>query len=119
MSKTILIIDDNAPTRTLFKGIVEASGYRAVEAADGETAIDIAKSGDIDAAIVDQYMEPMDGFKVAEHFDYHEINIPLILITAHETSDLLIQAQKKGFANVMTKPVDPQRLVRLLERMLR
>jgi len=119
IKKTILIVEDNEPTRALLRGILEGGGYNVIEAADGDVALAHAKEYKVDAAIIDQYMEPYNGYKVADLLQYADIKIPMIMITAHEASDLLLQAQKHGFTNVMKKPVDPDKLLWILRRELR
>ncbi|MEM9470134.1 MAG: response regulator [Pseudomonadota bacterium] len=117
--KTILVVDDNEPTRTLLRGILEAEGYAVIEASDGEVAIAMAKEQKPDAALIDQYMEPYNGYKTAEIMGFDGIKMPMIMITAHDATDLLSQAQRHGFSNVMKKPIDPKKLLWLLARELR
>ena len=117
--KTILIGDDNDPTRTLLRGVLENGGYGVMEAADGDVAVSYAKESKPDAAIIDQHMEPYNGYKVADLLQYADVKIPMVMITAHDASDLLIQAQKHGFTNVMKKPIDADKLLWIIGRELR
>lgn len=117
--KTILVVDDNDPTRSLLRNILQAEGYRVIETDHGEIALSMTKDEKPAAAIIDQYMEPYNGYKVAELIRYEGIKMPMIMITAHESSDLLVEAQRHGFSNVLKKPIDPKRLVWLLSRCLR
>tara|TARA_B100000508_G_C11422316_1_gene259004 strand:- start:170 stop:568 length:399 start_codon:yes stop_codon:yes gene_type:complete len=119
IKKTIIIVDDNEPTRALLRGVLENAGYAVIESGDGEAAVSMAKDEKPDAAIIDQYMEPYNGYKVAEMMKYQKVEIPMIMITAHDATDLFLQAQKHGFSNVMKKPIDPERLLWILSRELR
>lgn len=119
MPKKVLIVEDNPPTRTLISSLVKAAGHIPIEAADGYRALDLVKEHKIDAALVDQYMEPMGGFELAKRLGFEDIKVPMILITAHEKSDILIEAKDKGFMAVMKKPIDSDRLVKMLERLLK
>lgn len=119
IKKTIIIVDDNEPTRALLRGVLENAGYAVIESGDGEAAVSMAKEEKPDAAIIDQYMEPYNGYKVAEMMKYQKVEIPMIMITAHDATDLFLQAQKHGFSNVMKKPIDPERLLWILSRELR
>ena len=119
MSKTVLIVDDNEPTRKLLSGIVEGAGYHAVTAVDGPMALHLVKEHDIHCALIDQYMEPMDGFALARELQENVRKFPMTMITANESNDLLVQSQKHGFTTIMMKPVDPQRLLKIVERMCR
>jgi CheY-like chemotaxis protein len=117
--KTILVVEDNEPTRALLRGILESEGYRVIETESGEVAVSLAQDEHPDAAIIDQYMEPYNGYKTADFLRHHNVNIPMFLITAHDASDLFSKTQKHGFSNIMKKPLDPKRLLWLLARELR
>lgn len=119
MSKTILIVDDNEPTLKFLAGILEAAGYKTLLATDGDFALKLAKANKIDCAIVDQYMEPMNGFSFARHCQFHEYRFPMIMITANDNVDLLLQARKQGFSTVMMKPIDTDHLLQFLVRLCR
>lgn len=118
--KLILIVDDNEPTRQLLAGILGSIGYSTVQAEDGGSAAKVVRERAVDCAIVDQYMEPMGGFEFAKHLKDYEIKAPpMIMITAHETSDLLQKAIENGFRYILQKPVTPDRLAMTVERCLR
>ena len=119
MSKTVLIVDDNEPTRTLLAGIITGGGYQPLVAADGDMAIKLAKENDVGCALIDQYMEPMDGFVLASNLKVEGALFPMTMITANESNDLLTQARQHGFVSIMMKPVDPDRLLMIVERMCR
>ena len=116
----ILIVDDNEPTRQLMVGILGSVGYTTMQAIDGGSALKVVQDFDVACVVIDQYMEPMGGFEFAQHFQLNEIQPPrMIMITAHETSDLLTKSQALGFSQVLQKPVVPDRLVTAVERALR
>jgi CheY-like chemotaxis protein len=119
MSKIVLIVDDNEPTRKLLGGILEGAGYQTLQAGDGETARAMAKENKIACALIDQYMEPMDGFMLARNFKADDYTFPMTMITANESNDLLMQAREHGFVSIMMKPVEPARLLQIVERMSR
>jgi len=117
--KTILIVDDNEPTVALLTGILQSAGFDTIMATDGEAAIEIADQNKIDCALIDQYMDPMDGFTLARAFQVDGHTFPMAMITANESADLLTQAQKNGFMTIMMKPIQHERLIKLVERMAR
>lgn len=118
--KVILIADDNEPTRMLMAGILGSVGYSTLQAADGGAALTVVRDYKVDCAIVDQYMEPMGGFEFAKTLKDNNIPAPpMIMITAHETTDLLQKALGLGFAHIMQKPVIAPKLVAAVERVLR
>jgi DNA-binding NtrC family response regulator len=119
MSKIVLIVDDNEPTLQMLAALIEGAGYTAITASNGEDALKIATENKISCALIDQYMEPMDGFTLARYFQLHEIKIPMIMITGNDNTDLLSQARKLGFMATMMKPIDPDHLIKLLQRFIR
>jgi len=119
MAKNILIVEDNTPTRELIAGLVKSAGHNAIEAADGYRALELVEEYDIHAGLFDQYMEPMGGFQLAERLIFEDKKMPLLLITAHDKSDILLEARDKGFMAVMKKPIDPDRFLKTLERLLK
>lgn len=119
MKKTVMIVDDNAPTRQLLAAILEGAGYQTRLLDNGEAAIEMADQTKIDCALIDQYMDPMDGFTLARAFKVDGHEFPMAMITANESGDLLTEAQRHGFVTIVMKPVQPERLLKLIERMCR
>lgn len=116
MSKNILIVDDNEPTLKMLSAIVEKAEFDPVCFTNGQDALDFARENKVICALIDQYMEPMNGFTLARYLILEEIRIPMVMITANNNSDLLSEARKVGFVTTMAKPVDADYLLKLLAR---
>lgn len=119
MVHKILIVDDNEPTCTFLAAVIVQAGYEPLIALDGDQALDHAKNNKISCALIDQYMEPTNGFMLARHFALHDIKVPMIMITANDSADLLMRAREVGFASTMLKPIDPALLIKMLGRFCR
>lgn len=131
MSKdpVILVVEDNDVSRDLMRSILEAQDYQVVTAVDGEEALSVVESTDVDLAYVDLNMEPMGGFEFIKHLREHNENthnlggkkylFPIVIVTADESSDVLILAQEHGAVQLFKKPVDPARLLHTTEKLLR
>lgn len=131
MSKdpVILVVEDNDVSRDLMRSILEAQDYQVVTAIDGEEALSVVESTDVDLAYVDLNMEPMGGFEFIKHLREHNENthnlggkkylFPIVIVTADESSDVLILAQEHGAVQLFKKPVDPARLIHTTEKLLR
>lgn len=119
MQHKILIVDDNEPTCKLIAASIKVQGYDPHIALTGDDALKIAKENKISCVLIDQYMEPMDGFMLARHFMLNEIKVPMIMITANDSSDLLTKAREVGFTSTMLKPVDTDLLLKMLGRLCR
>src|SRR5690625_8049705 len=78
---TILTVDDDTHIRELLKLYLQKEGYRVVEAADGEEAIEILEKEQVNLAIVDIMMPHMDGYELCEELrDFYDMLV--IMFTA-------------------------------------
>ncbi len=117
--KKILIVDDNEPTCKLLAATLNDAGYETHIALSGEIALDLLKDHKYKCVLIDQYMEPMDGFTLARYMTLNEIRVPMIMITGNDSTDLLSRAREVGFASAMLKPVNHQHLLKMVERFIR
>jgi DNA-binding response OmpR family regulator len=80
----ILIVDDSATKRALYKGMLEREGHKIIEARDGEEGLNKAKTESPDLIIADLAMPKMDGFKMIEMIKKDEKGklIPVICVSA-------------------------------------
>ena len=85
---SVLVVDDNKSMRSLTSTVLTGLGIRHVlEADDGDTALKLLKTYDIDLAIVDFKMTPMDGIAftsvVRNSPDSANPYLPIIMLTGH------------------------------------
>ena len=106
----ILIAEDNTVSRQMMAALLENQGLNVIHAGDGEEAITAIKNHDIDLALVDINMSPMGGFEFMKHLVAKGLDIPLVVITGDESSDLLIEASALGVRRLLQKPIQPKRL---------
>jgi CheY-like chemotaxis protein len=83
MAKTVLIIDDDAPTRGLLMAVMIRAGLAAVAASNGGEAIDIISTrDDLCCIVLDLMMPVVDGTAVLAHLSSTKRNIAVIVCTA-------------------------------------
>lgn len=116
---SVLVAEDEEVSRSLMSEVLAAAGYSVLAVENGAAALDAVKSQRVDLAVVDQMMEPMGGLAFAQAMRGESIRLPVIMVTAHDVSDLLVVAWKAGISSVLKKPLDPDRLVEAVERALR
>jgi len=116
--KKILVVEDNDFVRMQIVKFLSDDGYETVEGTDGQEALEIM-SDEIDLAIVDVRMEPIDGFEFIRALRAEDNNTPVVLVTGDQNPELLSDASKLGVAAVLMKPVQKERLVKTIERTLR
>ena len=112
---TVLVIDDDPAVRNIMARTLAKDGYRVVEAADGETGLELAKSDTPDVITLDVLMPGMDGWTVLNRFKEDEAlkDIPVVMLT-------IVDDKNMGFAlgasEYLTKPIDRDRLLTILRR---
>ena len=113
----ILIAEDNDASRNMMAAILEGAGYTIRHARDGGEAIEkLQAEPEIMMAYVDINMAPQGGFEFIKHMVAHDIDIPLIIVTGDDSSDLLFEARNLGVHHVIQKPITPDMLLKTAER---
>ncbi len=112
----ILIVEDNDFVRMQIVRYLTDAAFDVVEAADGKAALDQIAQNKIDLAIVDVRMEPIDGFEFIRSIRGKGLNTPVILVTGDQNPDLLNEANKWGVSAVLMKPVQKDRLIKMVTR---
>ncbi len=115
----ILIAEDNEISRELMRNILETQGYNIITVSDGEEAINIVNDNIIDVALVDLNMMPKGGFEFVQYLVVNSIKIPVVIVTADDSSDILMRANELGVTRVLQKPVDPDRLISVVQHVLK
>lgn len=114
-SANILVVEDNDFVRMQIVRYLNDAGYVSQEATDGAKALEIL-TPEIDLAIVDVRMVPIDGFEFIKAMRGRNLKIPVILVTGDQNPDLLNEANKWGVSAVLMKPVQRDRLVKMAAR---
>lgn len=115
----ILIAEDNLISRELMASILQTQGYTIIAVGEGDAAINAVKTQNIDLALVDINMEPKGGFDFVRYLVVNGIDIPVVIVTADDSSDILSKASELGVTRVLQKPVEPERLAGIVQRVLR
>lgn len=106
MDYTILVADDEKEIRELLRLYLENSGYKVVEAEDGQQALDILRSKPIDLCLLDIMMPKKDGYHVLQELR-KESNIPVVILSAKDTDSEKILGLNLGADDYMSKPFNP------------
>ncbi|MDO5417974.1 MAG: response regulator transcription factor [Lachnospiraceae bacterium] len=115
----VLVVDDEARMRKLVKDFLTIKGFRVVEAADGEEAVDIFfQQKDIALILLDVMMPKMDGWEVCKAIRQHS-DVPIIMLTARGEEQDELQGFKLGVDEYISKPFSPKILVARVEAILR
>jgi two-component system, NtrC family, nitrogen regulation response regulator NtrX len=106
----ILIIEDDKKIRAILKEILEEKDHEVDEAADGEEGFRKLEQGMFDLCLCDIKMPKMDGLEVLDKAKQIGIPTNFIIISAHGTIDVAVEAVKKGAFDFLQKPFDLGRL---------
>jgi response regulator RpfG family c-di-GMP phosphodiesterase len=105
--KKILVVDDYLPTRNLIvETLSQSSQYQIAEAENGKEALRMFDEDDFDLVISDIMMPGMSGMELLRLIRDHNPSAAVIMITGNPTTDLTVNAIKKGAVDFLTKPFD-------------
>src|SRR5436190_3626093 len=116
---TVLVVDDSAMDRHLAGAIVQKmGGWHALFAANGNEALDLMQRETPDVVLTDMLMPEMDGLQHVQAVRSKYPLVPVILMTAHGSEDIAIQALQKGAASYVPKKSLTRDLAETLEQVL-
>lgn len=115
----ILVVEDDAELRRLFRRVLEKNGFEALEAADGQEALDVLDRQYIDLIISDIMMPVMDGYELVRSLRDAGISIPVLMITAKDAFDDMRRGFLSGTDDYMVKPVNVNEMVLRVGALLR
>jgi CheY-like chemotaxis protein len=110
--ETILIVEDDADLRRMFRTALALAGYRVVESGNGLDALRVIDSDPPHAVVLDLGLPMMSGHAVRQEIaaHAHTRHIPVIVVTGQPGDHQQLDA-----ACVLRKPVSPERLVQTIE----
>ena len=116
----VLIIDDEAPIRLLCRVNLEAEQMEVLDAGDGPTGLEKARSEQPDVVLLDVMMPGLDGWQVAEALldDERTRSIPIIFLTARAEIRDRARGLDLGGIDYVTKPFNPVELAPLVRDLL-
>ncbi|MEP6977048.1 MAG: response regulator [Thermoleophilia bacterium] len=117
----VLVIDDEAPIRLLCRVNLEAEKMEVLEASDGPTGLEQARTSKPDVILLDVMMPGLDGWQVAEQLleDDRTRSIPIVFLTARAEFRDRARGLDLGGIDYVTKPFNPLELAPLVEDMLK
>jgi len=117
----VLFVDDNELNRKVVKSMLEAADVLVAEAEDAEQGLAMIGLADYDVVLMDLRMPGMDGLEAIRKIRARgdaKANVPVIVVTADNASDIRRQAESAGADDLLHKPVQMQALFDALGRAL-
>ncbi len=115
----ILLIEDEAPMRTVLKDILEAEGFRVLTAADGEIGLESAIHEKPDLILLDIMLPKLDGFALCAELRRLEIFTPVLMLTAKGQIDDRVAGLDSGADDYLIKPFSTDELLARVRSLLR
>ena len=106
----ILVVDDEMALREVLGMRLEEWGFNVRLAADGMQAKQLVESYEPDIVISDAVMPELSGMDLLRSLREGDVHRPVILITAHGSVDMAVEAMKQGARDFITKPLDYSKL---------
>ncbi|MFG6401893.1 MULTISPECIES: response regulator transcription factor [unclassified Microbacterium] len=100
----ILVAEDEPRISAFVARGLESAGYQSVVADDGEAALDIALSGEVDLVLLDVGLPTMDGFEVLRHLRGQGASLPVIMLTARSSTRDTVDGLDAGASDYIAKP---------------
>jgi len=114
----ILLVEDAIDLAKVIKRELDAAGYRVTHASDGETALELEKSGGFDLVILDWMLPGMSGLDVLRRLRGHS-PVSVLMLTARDTEIDRVMGLEVGADDYLTKPFSMRELMARVHAMLR
>lgn len=115
MATKILVVDDDEAIREVLQMRLEQWGFEVKQASGGPEARQLVSSFHPDVVISDVVMPEISGLELLKLLKGGNVARPVILMTAHGTVDMAVEAMKAGAQDFVTKPLDYLKLKSILE----
>jgi class 3 adenylate cyclase/CheY-like chemotaxis protein len=104
----VLVVDDNEMNRDMLSRRLASRGYSVAVAEDGHRALDLIKARPFDLILLDVMMPGISGIDVLKTLRerFSESDLPVIMATAKDASEDIVEALKLGANDYVTKPLD-------------
>lgn len=121
MGKRILLVDDEADMRLIYKKTLEKAGYDVATAKDGNDALEKMKGFRPDLVVLDIMMPDLDGWGAAKKIreTHSPADLPIIMLTVKgEIEDKVKSVEEVGANRHLTKPIESAQLINTIQALL-
>jgi two-component system cell cycle response regulator DivK len=114
----VLVVEDNERNMKLFRDVLQASGYRILEATTGERAVELVIEHGPDLVLMDIQLPDIDGVKALDRLRANEqtASVPVLALTAQAMQGERERFLAAGFDGYLSKPVNIADLVATVDR---
>jgi two-component system, OmpR family, alkaline phosphatase synthesis response regulator PhoP len=116
--RSILLVEDEQNLHEALKLNLELEGYEVTSAYDGAAALKIVQSEYFDLIILDVMLPEVDGITVTQTIRLQNIEVPILILSAKNTSADRVLGLKKGADDYLTKPFNLEELVLRVQKLI-
>jgi len=116
--ENILVVDDDDALRVVLVGLLKQAGYAARAVPSAERALEEIEKAPTDLVVTDVRMPGMDGIALLSAIGKSAPDLPVIVLSAHGTVPMAVEAMKQGAKEFMLKPFDREEVIATIERTL-
>lgn len=107
---SILVVEDDRPTRMLIEGRLRAAGHRVEGVASGEQALERLAAGYVEVLVIDLHLPEINGLAVIESAKAHDPDLEVVVMTSSTILDLALRSLRCGVFDYIIKPGQPGEL---------
>src|ERR1051325_7099877 len=111
MATTLLLAEDDAPSREMYSRVLEAEGYHVIDVGNGEAALDVLQNKSVDLLLTDVSMPGMDGLELIERAREIQPQMRRVVMTGLKTDNTVIGAFRSKACDFLSKPFDLSELL--------
>jgi two-component system, cell cycle response regulator DivK len=112
----VLFVDDDPAAARLYKSYLAAEGHEVMVADSGIEAVEATERGQFDVVVMDLNMPGLDGWMSMSLIKARRPKLPVVVLTGEVGKDLEARAKTAGAAGFLTKPCQPDLLIRALQK---
>jgi putative nucleotidyltransferase with HDIG domain len=114
----ILVVDDEAPVRTMIAAALERRGFSVELAGGANEALEALELNNFNLVLTDIVMQDVNGIALLDRIHAHQPNLPVVMVTAIHDITVAIDAMRRGAYDYLLKPFESEQLLGTVERAL-
>jgi DNA-binding NtrC family response regulator len=113
---SVLVVDDDVAVGTVLVALLVQAGLEAAHVNSGAAALKALEDRPSDVVVTDLRMPGMDGIQLLAHVAARWPDLPVVVLTAHGTVPLAVEAMRAGAADFLLKPFDREQIVYVVRK---
>ncbi|MBL8612930.1 MAG: sigma-54-dependent Fis family transcriptional regulator [Myxococcales bacterium] len=111
----VLVVDDDVAVGKVLAALLGQAGFEARATSSAREAVELLRGADFAAVLTDVRMPEMDGLELLSHVREAYPGMPVVLVSAHGTVPMAVEAMRRGAASFLMKPFDKAEIVHVLK----